>query len=150
MADTACVELPQPAAFIDALPPEFRHPPYVYDRFPGANGVATVDGGANCQFYAYEVLRLLGYRVPPLRSSDLWEDVTATEQVTTPRRLDPMLFGPTPDAYGAHVGVYLGDDQVLHLSAQVGQPAIWPLDQFQERPEYQVVIGIKRPTVRDQ
>lgn len=44
----------------------------------------------------------------------------------------------------ARVGVWIGDDQVLHLSAEVGRPAVWPLSEFAARARYRSLIGIKR------
>lgn len=134
--------------FLAALPPAFRETAYVGERHPGAPGVDGVVGGANCQQYAYEVLRLFGYDMPPLLSSDLWDDDTTTAVVPAggaAQRFDLILFGETREAHGAHVGLYLGDAQVLHLSYYVGRPAIWSLRQFAEHPKYQHLIGIKRP-----
>jgi cell wall-associated NlpC family hydrolase len=55
-----------------------------------------------------------------------------------------LLFNPTPDAYGAHVGVYLGEGRVLHLAKRIGKPAVWPLDRFAREPGYETLIGAKR------
>ena len=62
----------------------------------------------------------------------------------TPAPLDMLLFSPTADPYGAHVGVCVGDGRVLHLCAEVGVPAVWELDDFAKRDRYRVVIGAKR------
>lgn len=125
--------------------------PYVYERHPGAPDVEGVDGGANCQQFAYEVLRLFGYDMPPLRSSDLWEDRSATVGVGSldeAQPLDWILLNSTYEPFGAHVGLYLGADQVLHLSTSVGRPAVWSLQQFAEHPKYGCLIGFKRPVCR--
>ena len=135
-------------AFLRTLPPTFRDVPWIEERFPGAPGVDGVEAGANCQVYAYAVLRHFGWQIPPLRSSELLADTTATVCVTgPPEPLDLMLFGKRADAYGAHVGVYVGDGEVLHLSKEVGRPAVWPLDEFRRRRRYQLVF-VKRPTLR--
>ena len=39
--------------------------------------------------------------------------------------LDLLLFTPAGDPYGAHVGLYSGEGQVLHLAKSVGRPAVW-------------------------
>jgi hypothetical protein len=100
--------------------------------------------GANCQLFAYEVLRHFGLTPPPLRSSDLWADTRATIRVPRARPLDLLLFNATDDAYGAHVGVWADEDRVLHLCAEAGRPAVWSLRDFAARQRYQVLIGVKR------
>ncbi|WP_370113252.1 hydrolase [Streptacidiphilus sp. MAP12-33] len=129
------------------LPPALLHVPYVGARSPGAPAVLArpdLAAGANCQLYAYAVLAHFGRQVPPLRSSELWEDRAATMRVTSPEPLDLLLFGPTSDPYGAHVGVWLGPEQILHLCREVGQPTVWSTADFRTRARYRVLIGAKR------
>lgn len=108
------------------IPEAFWHVRYVGSRFPGS---ATTElcpklaSGANCQLYAYEVARHFGLDPLDLRSSELWEDTEATERVSDPQPLDLILFNATADPWGAHVGLWVGDDQVLHLCAEIGYPA---------------------------
>ena len=124
------------------LPVQFRSVRYDGDRIPdGENNLAS---GANCQRYAYAVLAQFGLFLPPWRSSELWADATHTQCVAAFRPLDLLLFGRTAQAYAAHVAVYMGDDQALHLCKSVGRPAVWTLDQFADRPEYRTLIGGKR------
>lgn len=123
--------------------------PYVGARFPGSPAVAErpdLAEGANCQLFAYAVLRHFGLEPPALRSSDLWADTAATTRVTRARPLDLLLFNATDDAYGAHVGVWTAPDRVLHLCAEAGRPAVWPLAAFAARPRYRTLIGVKRVT----
>ncbi|UYO00710.1 MAG: hypothetical protein KIT02_05715 [Devosia sp.] len=122
---------------------KFFEVPYVASQIPA--GDYSLGRGANCQRYAYAVLAYFGIVLPPMRSSDLWEDTTFTSYVTGPLMpLDLVLFGPGEDPYGAHVGLWTGPDGVLHLAKSVGLPAIWDLDQFAALPEYRVCIGAKR------
>jgi hypothetical protein len=79
-----------------------------------------------------------------LRSDELWQDAESTCVVETPAPLDLLLFSPNDDPYGAHVGVSVGDDRVLHLCAEVGLPAVWELAEFAKRDRYRVLIGAKR------
>ncbi|EFL22462.1 cell wall-associated hydrolase [Streptomyces himastatinicus ATCC 53653] len=133
------------------LPDRFWSVPYVGARFPGSPAVAErpdLAEGANCQLFAYAVLRHHGLEPPALRSSDLWADSASTTHVTAARPLDLLLFNATDDAYGAHVGVWAGPDQVLHLCAEAGAPAVWPLSAFAARPRYRTLIGVKRVTAR--
>lgn len=131
------------------LPSDFWTVPYVGSRFPGASAVAERPGlaeGANCQLFAYEVLRHFGLAAPALRSSDLWADTRATVRVAVAQPLDLVLFNATDDAYGAHVGVSVGEGRVLHLCAEVGRPAVWEMTEFASRRRYRVLIGVKRVT----
>ncbi|MEU4269227.1 hydrolase [Streptomyces sp. NPDC026092] len=132
---------------LSRLPAAFWTVPHVGSRFPGSAAVTKRPGletGANCQVFAYEVLRHFGLTLPPLRSSDLWDDTTATVHTPTAEPLDLLLFNATEDPYGAHVGVFVGPDAVLHLSAEVGRPAVWRLTDFAARQRYRVLIGAKR------
>jgi murein DD-endopeptidase / murein LD-carboxypeptidase len=110
---------------------------------PGA-----LEDGANCQRFAYELLRANGRAIGDLRSSDLWADTRDTMCVTDLEPLDLLLFNRTPDAWGAHVALYLGDERAVHLSKQVGRPVIWTLEQFTAEPRYRCFIGAKRSTTR--
>ncbi|GCD97166.1 cell wall hydrolase [Embleya hyalina] len=149
MPDTPDRSSPAVPLSLSALPPRFRDVPYVYARHPQTVADGDLSAGANCQLYAYAFLAHHGLRVPPLRSSELWADDTATVRVTEPAPLDLLLFdaGPRPGrdpGYAAHVGVYLGPDRVLHLCREVGRPAIWSYTEFAARPEYARLFGVKR------
>jgi hypothetical protein len=136
---------------LNQLPAAFWAVPYVGRRFPGSSAVTGRPGlaaGANCQLFAYEVLRHFGLAPPALRSSDLWSDTQATVRVSLARPLDLLLFNATDDAYGAHLGVWVGEGRVLHLCAEAGRPAVWTMTEFAARERYQVLIGIKRVIVR--
>lgn len=122
------------------IPPFFFDIPYDGARF----AVDDIRGGANCQAFAYALLRHFGRTISDFRSSDLWDDIGETERVTDLQPLDLLLFNRTADPYGAHVGVYLGEGRVIHLSQRVGKPAIWALEDFRRAPGYEVFIGAKR------
>ena len=129
-----------------AVPEGFLDIPYVGRRHPGAPDDGDLRAGANCQRFAYALLAHFGRVVPPLRSSDLWEDTTHTRRVQTLQPLDLLLWSRDGAAWGAHVGVYLGDGHAVHLCRAVGIPAIWPLSRFEETPRYRVLLGAKRAT----
>jgi hypothetical protein len=129
------------------LPDSFWEVRYVGARYPGSPAVRSRPGladGANCQLFAYEVLRHFGLRPPELRSSELWTDTAATTRVAAPRTLDLVLVNSSRDAWGAHVGLWADRNQVLHLCAEVGKPALWDLTEFAARPSYRVLVGFKR------
>ena len=131
------------------LPAEFWTVPYVAARFPGSPAVLAdpdLAKGANCQLFAYRVLAHFGLAAPPLRSSELWTDTTATTRVPVAEPLDLVLVNETDDPWGAHVGVWLDTDQVLHLGAEIGRPVVWPMSEFAARSRYRTVIGFKRVT----
>ncbi|WP_328826367.1 hydrolase [Streptomyces sp. NBC_00252] len=129
------------------LPPALWTVPYVGSRFPGSSAVADrpgLEAGANCQLFAYEVLRHFGLTPPDLRSSDLWADTESTTRVAMARPLDLLLFNADDEAYGAHVGVWVEGGRVLHLCAEVGHPVVWEMGEFAARRRYRVLVGIKR------
>ncbi|MEU3984423.1 hydrolase [Streptomyces sp. NPDC026672] len=136
---------------LDRLSPGMLCVPYVGARYPGSRAVAETPGverGANCQLFAYAVLAHFGLSVPPLRSSELWTDTASTVRVRAAGPLDLLLFNATDDPYGAHVGVRLHEDRVLHLCAEAGRPAVWPLAEFARRERYRVLLGAKRALLR--
>jgi cell wall-associated NlpC family hydrolase len=126
------------------IPQQFMNVRYDGARFPGAPGVSGVAEGANCQQFAYELLRYFGYSVPDLRSSELWEDTEHTYRAESLEPFDLLLFSADGKAYGAHVGVYLGDEKVIHLSKEAGFPEIRELAWFQNTPRYCTLLGVKR------
>lgn len=133
--------------FIGDVPARLWAVPYVGARFPDSCAVAEQPGvtaGAHCQLFAYEVLDYFGLAAPALRSNDLWADTQATVRVARARPLDLVLVNATSEAWGAHVGVWVGDEQVLHLSAEIGRPAVWRMSEFAARTRYRVLIGFKR------
>ncbi|MEU7967499.1 hydrolase [Streptomyces sp. NPDC049097] len=134
-------------SLLRGLPSAFWSVPHVGSRYPGSPAVSARPGltaGANCQLFAYEVLRHFGLTPPALRSSDLWTDTRDTVRVLAARPLDLMLFNATDDAYGAHVGVRVEKGLVLHLCAEVGRPAVWEPAEFAARERYRVLVGVKR------
>ncbi|MFK0259871.1 cell wall hydrolase [Streptomyces angustmyceticus] len=162
---------PHGAVALRSLPEALRKVTYSGARHPGAptpecpscvpdgaadasgstapDTFADLAGGANCQRYAYAVLRHFGLLIPPLRSAELWADDRATRRAARPQPLDLVLFdaGPAegrPPGYGAHVGVHLGPDQVLHLCREIGRPAVWRYADFAARPRYRRFLGAKR------
>jgi cell wall-associated NlpC family hydrolase len=134
------------------LPPWIWATPYVGRRFPGSRSVTERPGlahGANCQLFAYEVLRYFAVDLPDWRSSELWADSGRTERVHPPRPLDLVLFNAEGNAWGAHVGLVLGKSRILHLCAEVGRPAVWSLQEFAARERYRTLLGFKRPRAED-
>ena len=116
-------------------------------RYDGAcypDSAATREGFANCQSFAYAVLRHFGRVIPDFRSSELWDDTIHTFIVEDYAPLDLILFNCARDAFGAHVGVIVGDSRVIHLARHVGVPAVWNLGAFAKNPSYRVLIGAKR------
>ena len=129
--------------------------------YPGANGVSgpvhgcerrlpSLARGANCQLFAYELLRHNGFRIGDLRSSELWTDRQDTMPVNDDTACgDLLLFNRADRAWGAHVAVALGDGRAIHLSKQIGRPVVWTLAAFAAEARYACFIGAKRPIRRD-
>lgn len=127
-----------------AVPARFFRIRYNGRCYPGGPGVHGVAGGANCQHFAYELLRYFSLEPKNFRSSELWMDSRYSRRVIRRRPLDLLLFNRTPHARGAHIAVYLGDGCAVHLSRQVGRPIIWKLGEFVHYPQYRFYIGAKR------
>src|SRR5262245_37231187 len=125
------------------VPPEFQSITYDSARHtPSAQ--FDFDKGANCQLWAYALLKHFGVEVPPFRSSELWEDRELSDAVKRFEPLDLLLFNETGSSWGAHVAVYLGDNVVAHLSKQVGRPEVCAIEEMLRTPKYRVLIGAKR------
>ena len=137
----------RPAGDVDVLsglPPTCLDVYYDGRMIPGLHPELALAEGANCQRFAYTVLAHFGLHVPPWGSSELWSDNDLTELVDDPQPLDLALFAASDDAWGAHVGVVTGPDEVLHLCAELGRPVVWTFHEFALRERYRTCIGFKR------
>ncbi|MGO4570069.1 NlpC/P60 family protein [Rhizobium sp. 2YAF20] len=130
------------------IPSQFWDVRYNGAHFPGAAGATGVEGGANCQQYAYSILRHFGFELPDFRSSELWDDTSYTAVSNEMKPFDLVLVNDEPKSFGAHVGLSLGHGLVLHLSKRIGAPAIETLKQMQSRDEYRCLIGFKTVLVQ--
>jgi lipoprotein Spr len=126
------------------IPEDLWRVPYVAARHPGTTAGYDVALGANCQLFAYALLARHGLFAPHQRSSELWKDRERTRKVTELLPLDLLLFNRTPDAFGAHVAVYLGDERAIHLSKAAGLPRVDTLRDFARQADYACFIGAKR------
>ena len=128
---------------IIAIPQEFLNIQYNPKQTPESQ-LSIFKHGANCQLFAYSLLKHFGYSIPPLRSSDLWEDQEFTKNVDELKPFDLMLYHSKPEAWGAHVGLYIGNDTVLHLSQGIGTPEKRHHNDFKLSEKYKCFIGAKR------
>ncbi|QHO75471.1 cell wall hydrolase [Bradyrhizobium sp. CCBAU 051011] len=126
------------ADIVPDIPDRFWKIPYDIAHYRDSATLVGIETGANCQNFAYELLRHFGRQVPYFRSSNLWDDTEHTITVDQYQPLDLLLFSPTHNAWGAHVAVHVGNDRAIHLSRRVGLAAVWPLAQ------YRVLLGGKR------
>mgnify|MGYP000315444279 CR=1 FL=1 len=126
------------------IPKAFYNVKYKTERFPGVENQSDLTFGANCQLFAYALLKENGLQVPNDRSSELWSDTRYSKVVTDFEPLDLMLYSPNGDAYGAHVGVYIGDGRVIHLSYANGKPEILPHIELLNNEKYRCFVGAKR------
>lgn len=129
------------------IPTFFMNIHYNGKNYPGAS-FDGLEGGANCQVFAYAFLKYHGITLPPLRSSELWEDSVYTTTVFEYKSLDLLLFHSAPIAFGAHVTVYVGDKSVLHLAKHHGQPAVELISDLLSQERYRFLIGTKRAVSR--
>ncbi|UFW92237.1 C40 family peptidase (plasmid) [Bradyrhizobium barranii] len=129
----------------DMIPDHFWRIRYDQKHDRDSPTLPSLSESPNCQNFAYALLKHFGFEVYPFRSSNLWEDTTETCLVSDELRpLDLLLFNRTENAWGAHVALYLGDDQAIHLSKKQSAPVIWSFAQFLELPEYRTFVGAKR------
>jgi len=132
-------------ALLKDVPAAFWEIPYDGERYPGAVPRSEAPLGANCQLFALALLDHFGFHLPDLRSAELWRDTSATKVGLDPQPLDLVLFHDRQQAWGAHVGVVCGEQEVVHLCKDVGRPAVWTFAQFAALPRYAYRIGFKRP-----
>lgn len=112
--------------------------------FPNWEKHDLVKNWANCQVYAYELLRFNGKIVPDLRSSELWEDTEYSKIVSDYDPLDILFFNNTDTSWWAHLWVYIWNNKVLHNSKKIWKPEMWDLDDFKKNEEYKVLLWWKR------
>jgi cell wall-associated NlpC family hydrolase len=55
-----------------------------------------------------------------------------------------MLYSDAGEAWGAHVGVYLGDGKIIHLSLENGRPQVIAHAAMLQIPRYAKFVGAKR------
>jgi len=129
----------------DAIPERFWQIRYDPNHDPDTSALPGLSVSPNCQNFAYALLKHFGFEISPFRSSNLWEDRTETDVVLgDPRPLDLLLFNRTPNPWGAHIALYLGEDLAIHLSKKQSEPVIWPLAEFLRLAEYRTFIGAKK------
>lgn len=126
------------------IPDHFFSIKYKDKHYPGAKGAYTLKDGANCQVFAYEILRFFGKEIPDFRSSELFEDTVHTKKVDVFEPLDILMWNKDNSAWGAHVGLFIGDNSVIHLSKENTYPEICRLEDFTQKEAYHVFIGAKR------
>ncbi len=100
--------------------------------------------GANCQLFAYTLLSYYGYKIPPFRSSELWDDCQFTKKVSHLKPFDILMYSDNEEAWGAHIGLYLGDGKIIHLSKENTYPKIQTHQSMMEIKKYRHFIGAKR------
>ena len=126
------------------IPEHFMNVPYSGECYPGAESLSKLEKGANCQLFAYEIIRYFGGVIPDFRSSELWEDSDYTELVNTYETFDLLLFNDVSDSWGSHVGLYIGENKIIHLSKEEGFAKVWDIEKYLNCDKYKILIGAKR------
>jgi len=112
---------------------------------PNGKAHDIANTGANCQVFAFHLLRHYGRIVPDFRSSELWEDTTFSKKIIEDYEpLDLLFFHKRNEAYGAHIAIYIGNNQAIHNAKKIGLPIIWDMNTFSKYPEYTFLLGAKR------
>lgn len=112
------------------VPPSFLSVAYNAECYPGSATAVGLSNGANCQHFAFEFLRHFGKQIANFRSSELWEDTDHTLEVMVFEPLDLLLYNSKQQSWGAHVGVFLGEGSIIHLSKELGRPAFGRMINF--------------------
>ena len=94
--------------------------------------------------FAYEFLRVNEIIIPNFCSSELWEDKIYTKEVKVLKPLDLMLYSKDGKSFGAHVAVYIGFGDVIHLSADNKIYEIIRHENIIKNQKYKYFIGAKR------
>lgn len=132
------------------IPLKFFLIPYNGKVVPN-NNLQSLDlsDGANCQVFVYSFLLYFGIKIPTeFRSKELWQDKKFTKLVKKPKLFDIMFFNKNNESYGAHIGVFLGNDMVIHLSKKIGYLSIWKINDFKKYKQYKFFLGAKRVKMR--
>ncbi len=123
----------------------FREVKYKRSRIPGVERQKDLWLGANCQVYAYEFLKEFNRIIPNFRSKELWEDHIYTKKIEKDfLEFDIMLYNIKNESFGAHIGLYLGENKVLHLSKDNKTPMIESHESLLSQEKYRYFIGAKR------
>jgi lipoprotein Spr len=130
---------------IVTVPRNYMRVRYAGAHHPRARPRSIFREGANCQLFVFELLKHFGYEIAPMRSSELWADGRFTRRVLNMRPLDILMFNRDRSGWGAHLALYLGEGRAIHLSKQVGRPAVWEVTEFSRHEKYRTLVGIKRP-----
>ncbi len=127
------------------IPKRFENVEYNGTRIPGVKEQENLRLGANCQLFAYELLKEMKKELPNFRSSDLWEDNIYTIKIENNFiQFDIILYHYKPEAYGAHIALYLEAGKVLHLSKENKIPMIEAHNSMLNQEKYRYCIGVKR------
>jgi hypothetical protein len=98
---------------------------------------------ANCQVFAYELLRYNWKTIPDFRSSELCIDKQYSFIVNSFKPLDILFFNDKQEFYGSHLWVYIWNNKIIHLSKSIWKPVIWELEQFNKNKKYQIFYELK-------
>jgi hypothetical protein len=117
---------------------------YESSRIPGIDNQSNLSLGANCQVFAYEFLKVNDIEIPNFRSRELWEDEIYTKIVKDFKPLDLMLYSKDGKSFGAHLAVYIGFGDVIHLSADNRVYEIIEHENIIKNQKYKCFVGAKR------
>ena len=126
------------------IPKIFFEVQYNSSRIPNIKDQSDLTLGANCQVFAFELLKVNGITAPNFRSSELYSDTIYTEKVEIFKPLDLMLYNNNNNSFGAHVGVYIGNEKIIHLSLENGYAQIIEHQEMIKNRKYNIFIGAKR------
>jgi hypothetical protein len=136
--------------------------PYRVDRNPGNTKpeelLINPEMGGNCELLAQAVVIARGFRIPQLRSSELYKDAEFSKPVRDISQAETGdIIGLRPFGKkgfrGVHIGIILigedGEVHIAHNARHVGQAKLEPLGEAMKYPQHETIAWIKRPIVED-
>ncbi len=131
--------------------------PYKPGRNPDTTPVEEVfahpEEGANCELLVQAIVSARGFELPPLRSSDIYEDTEYTspvEDISEAKTGDMIGLCPEDklDLRGIHIGMIWIDGEninIVHNARHEGSAKIQTIDEAMQYPGHAKARWIKRP-----
>lgn len=141
-----------------AISKEAAKVPYASGRNPDTTPVeeffVNPEEGANCELLVQAIVSARGFKLPPLRSSDIHDD---TEYTSVVEDLSQAQTGDIiglcaidkEDLRGIHIGmIWINGDtiNIVHNARHEGSAKIQPIGEAMQYSKHAKVAWIKRPT----
>lgn len=128
------------------------------DTTPPEEFLNEPEKGGNCELMVQAFVSARGFKLPRLRSSELYEDTEYTMRVRDLSQVETGdIIGLRPekkkDFRGVHEGMIWVDNEgeiyIVHNAKHLGHARIEPLGEALVFPQHEAIAWIKRPIVED-